>query len=94
MIAVANDLAQLTLGNKRGRGRSLRLPVPELRQRLFGVVDIVQLEQVEPVGLEPSQRALQLRCVWLLQLGGDEDAVAQAAYHHDVSQHGFGLPVG
>ena len=54
----------------------------------------MELQQVELVGTEPAQRALQLRGVGCLQLGGDEDAVAQTARRHHVPQHGFGFAVG
>jgi len=44
----------------------LRFPVFELREGLAWIAHVVELEQVNLRGLEPSQRALELRRVGLL----------------------------
>ena len=67
---------------------ALRFPLLELRQRLLRIAHVVELQQIELLRLQSGQRALELGGVGRLELGGDEELVAQAAGRDHVAEHG------
>jgi hypothetical protein len=73
---------------------ALRLPRLELRQGLPRIAHVVELQEVEFRHLEPGQRALQFRGVGRLELGRDEDLVAQGGAGDHIAEHALRLAIG
>ena len=72
---------------------ALLLPFAETRQRLIGIVDIVQLQKIELRGFQALKRAIEFDVVRRFELGGDEQLFAQTRRRRDLAKHDLGVAV-
>src|SRR5258708_20627076 len=69
-------------------------PLREAFERLVLAPDVVELEQIDPFGLESGQRPIEFLGVGRLEVCGDEKLVAQAGSCGDLAQYAFGIAIG
>src|ERR1700727_277276 len=73
---------------------ALRLPRLELRQGLPRIAHVMELQEIEFHRLKVGQRALQFRRVGRLELGRDEELVAQGRAGDHIAEHALCLAIG
>ena len=72
---------------------ALLFPFAKARQRLIGVVDVVELQEIDFLGAQAAERALEFDVVGSFEFGGDEQFGAQALRCGDLAEHGLGVAI-
>ncbi len=80
------------------RHKTLRFPFAQHRQILVWIADVVELHQIDPIGVQPLQRSMQLSrtgvAIIVFELGREKDPASQSGCGEEVADNALRCPVG